>query len=246
MNDPSQQRSKETLSGECRGESPSENNEKKGESTETYDKLLTKEELDDYLPSLETKYMHLGTHATYTKDKEPSDDDDPRENQGAWMMFHPIDMVDDMWKKLYDLYYNDELPDVTYIKTSTARYNPRASRTGISVLMAFCRPWQDEKLIKRVGYNLALKMAHFSSHNYMFFKPNFMIGQGTRATGRKINSYYRIPVPQTIEEAHSRKLEISDLFNDEKKYNDWLNRQEMYKRKIVNLEKGIAFWVPCE
>ena len=80
----------------------------------------------------------------------------------------------------------------------------------------------------------------------MFFKPTWMIGRGTRATGRKINSYYRIPVPETAVEAYSQKYEVKDLLNDEKKYTDWLNRQKLYKRNIINMEKGIAPWVLCE
>ena len=82
------------------------------------------------------------------------------------------------------------------MKVATKKQNPRASDTFDGVIIFYCGPENDEKLVMSYGQNLLKYVPYTSANGFMYYKSDIQTLQGTRATGRKSNSKYRILVPR--------------------------------------------------
>ena len=82
------------------------------------------------------------------------------------------------------------------MKVATKKQNPRASDASVGVIIFYCGPENDEKLMMSYGQNLLKYVPYTNSNGFMYYKSDIQTFQGTRATGRKKNSKYKIPVPR--------------------------------------------------
>ena len=82
------------------------------------------------------------------------------------------------------------------MKVATKKQNPRASDTSSGVIIFYCGPENDEKLMMSYGQNLLKYVPYTNAYGFMYYKSDIQTLQGTRATGRKSNSKYKIPVPR--------------------------------------------------
>ena len=80
------------------------------------------------------------------------------------------------------------------MKVATKKQNPRASDASTGVIIFYCGPENDEKLMMSYGQNLLKYVPYTNAYGFMYYKSDIL--QGTRATGRKSNSKYKIPVPR--------------------------------------------------
>ena len=62
--------------------------------------------------------------------------------------------------------------------------------------LSWISPPEDEEAVMNIGRNLLEHTKYTSSFGNMFYKTDEQTDQGTRATGNKSNSKYRIPVPR--------------------------------------------------
>ena len=82
------------------------------------------------------------------------------------------------------------------MKVATKKQNPRASDASTGVIIFYCGPENDEKLMMSYGQNLLKYVPYTNAYGFMYYKSDIQTLQGTRATGQKSNSKYRIPVPR--------------------------------------------------
>jgi len=113
----------------------------------------------------------------------------PPFNVGKWMLFYPNSKMNDSWilaKKLFD---NNELYGVISMKCSTAYKNPRASSKNNGIIILYCSDSDNESEIMKIGKNILNKFKYIENPT-IFYKPNEMTNNGTRATGCRCNHKY--------------------------------------------------------
>ncbi|XP_055350530.1 uncharacterized protein LOC129597114 [Paramacrobiotus metropolitanus] len=109
---------------------------------------------------------------------------------GKWMFFFPRSAIDDRWNEAVGLYRAGKLAGVASMQVSTASPSPRAGDQVDHVILFFCGPSHLEDHVKRIGASIAT--AFPPGHSEIRYKSNFQTFSGTRATGQRINSLYRL------------------------------------------------------
>jgi len=116
---------------------------------------------------------------------------------GKWMLFYPKSRLDSAWQRAKKLFRSGVLSGIVSMKTSTSRENPRSVDDQAGVIIFYCGPPENERLVTMYGKNLVDKM-QFKSFNpafrFIFYKTDQQTFQGTRATGSRRNHTYKIPV----------------------------------------------------
>ena len=115
---------------------------------------------------------------------------------GKWMMFYPFSTLDEKWEEAIKNYRSGKLIGIDSMKVSTKKKNPRASDDSTGVIIFYCGPANDEKLVMSYGHNLLKYVPYINAYGFMYYKSDMQTLQGTRATGQKSNSKYKIPVPR--------------------------------------------------
>jgi len=115
---------------------------------------------------------------------------------GKWMMFYPWSIMDEKWEEAVEQYRSGKLTGIKSMKVATKKQNPRASDASTGVIIFYCGPENDEKLMMSYGHNLLKYFPYTNAFGFMYYKSDIQTLQGTRATGQKSNSKYRIPVPR--------------------------------------------------
>ena len=115
---------------------------------------------------------------------------------GKWMMYIKPSIIDEKWEEITKLYNDGKLTGIRSMKVSTVRKNPRASGRDYVVIF-HCGPCDDEEKIISYGYNL-LQYINYDQ-KYMYYKNDDQTRKGTRATGQRKNSLYKIEVKKNDE-----------------------------------------------
>ncbi|KAF2354634.1 Translation Initiation factor eIF- 4e-like [Trinorchestia longiramus] len=115
---------------------------------------------------------------------------------GKWMFFVKNRYLHQMWRKACFLYRDGKLDGIKLMKVSTAKENPRSSDDDRGVIIFYCGPCSNEKLMLRYGMNLVRMFKYTSDRGFMPYKSDAQTYLGTIATGNKINSLYTLPVPR--------------------------------------------------
>lgn len=190
-------------------------------------------------PSMETEYYYIAAlppnYDLGSKDADGGGDDDSEDEGsddgedfgGYWMLFFSKDIIDDMWKRACQLLREGRFEGVNSILVSTSRRNPRATDHTTSVMLFHCEPWSDKTLMQCLGHHIAVQMSYFNHKKYLYYKSNRMISCGSRATGRRINSLIRIPVPENILGVLEKKKRLQWILNKPKIYQQWLMDQRV-------------------
>lgn len=151
------------------------------------DENIQPTEISDY-PFLYHKNTNILKSFTYL----------PSKLYGKWMMFFDhADDFDKKWKDSCKLYDEGKLCGIRSMKCSTKYINPRASDHTTGVILFYCGPMTDESKMLEYGKNLLDHIPYYTKYGFMFYKSDEQTYQGTRATGNRSNSLYRIPVPKT-------------------------------------------------
>lgn len=111
---------------------------------------------------------------------------------GKWMMFFPLDQIDEKWKLAKQLYNSEKLIGIKSMKVSTMKPNERASNQTDKVIIFYCGPVSDEENLKKYGRNLIKCLDYKPVNKFMCYKSDIQTLQGTVATGNKSNSVYRL------------------------------------------------------
>lgn len=117
------------------------------------------------------------------------------ESWGKWMMFFQKDKLDEKWAAACELYHQGKLTGIASMKVSTAFDNDRASDKNTGVIIFYCGPPNDRVAMMEYGKNLLKEFPYETKFGNMYYKSDEQTALGTRATGRKKNSLYQIPVP---------------------------------------------------
>ena len=174
----------------------------------------------DCPPSQDTKLM---SHWHYPPKFIPDgcvEYDDYSEG-GIWMLFYPVSEIDEKWEMAKNLFDTGELRGVRGMKVSTAKYNPRTSDNTKRVLKMCCGPWTDERLMRKIGANVAQKTKYEDKYGYMRYKTNEQTRGGTIATGQAVNHVYQIQVPRPIEGTTSSAMAECMPSKDRRGYGQW-------------------------
>ncbi len=115
---------------------------------------------------------------------------------GKWMMFIKPSIIDKKWEEIKKLYNEGKLTGIRSMKVSTVRKNPRASGRDYAV-MFYCGPYDDEEKMMNYGDNLIQYIKY--DQKYMYYKSADQTRNGTRATGQRKNSLYKIEVKKIDE-----------------------------------------------
>lgn len=110
--------------------------------------------------------------------------------KGKWMLFVKDSDVDKFWLIACFCYVNRELHGVISMKVSTFIYNPRASNASQKVICFYTQDPFDEEYTKNIGINIIDKLN--LKNTVIVYKLNEQTKNGTRATGQKNNSIYKI------------------------------------------------------
>lgn len=110
---------------------------------------------------------------------------------GKWMMFFNKNVLDDKWKEACRLFYGNHLIGIHSMKVSTGYSNPRASNNSSRVIIFYCGPCNDEAKMIEYGKNL-LNVFPYRENPYMYYKSDSQTQGGTKATGQKVNSLYKL------------------------------------------------------
>ena len=161
-------------------------------------------------------------------------------NPGKWMIFYPMNKLDEAWSKAKELYDSGGLYGIHSMKVSTRMENPRASSSDSGVIIFYCGPAHDKSFVMTAGENLvkAMEYVHTSRKYppFIYYKTDQQTRLGTRATGCKRNSTYSLSVPVEEEPKNWRRNEgeQKDWRRKEVESKDW-RRKEMeskdWKRK---------------
>lgn len=110
------------------------------------------------------------------------------DQEGKWMLFYPKEELDHRWEVACELFSANRFGDVTHMKVSTFRPNPRASNSSQGVIILYT-PSLAEQEQKRTGYAIMNAMQYFQS---MYYKTDLQTRSGTSATGQTKNYTYVI------------------------------------------------------
>ncbi len=116
-------------------------------------------------------------------------------NTGKWMLHYHNNELDKMWKIVVTKFRNGDLPGVIQMKCSTGLPNPRAYGKSMGMIMLYCNRSSDEERIKIIGKNIQKIMKY---KRPMYYKTDEQTDRGTRATGQKKNSIYKMEEPGRI------------------------------------------------
>lgn len=145
------------------------------------EKTPSQEKYSPWLWEKNSKYQHYGCY-------------------GKWMLFIHRTRIDAEWEKIKKLYRSGELIGIYSMKVSTSYKNPRSSSSNEHVIICYCGlgsgELDDKENILKYGHNLAKLMNYKNRSKVMCYKTNEQSMMGTIATGNKINSLYKISVPQ--------------------------------------------------
>jgi len=119
--------------------------------------------------------------------KKPSETNDV----GKWMLFYPVEKIDIKWKQFCELYSTEKLPGILSMKCSTAYKNPRSSNHNDSVIILYCNNSHDEEDIINIG-KCILPYIHDYPSKAIYYKTDTQTREGTRATGKTVNSTYKL------------------------------------------------------
>ncbi len=115
---------------------------------------------------------------------------------GKWMQFHTKAVMDEKWVEAVKLYRSGKLTGIHSMKVSTMQDNPRSNDQKTGVIIFYCGPEDEEDTVMSIGQNLLKHTDYRTSWGHMYYKSDWQTQLGTRATGNKSNSKYRIPVPK--------------------------------------------------
>lgn len=111
---------------------------------------------------------------------------------GKWMLFCHKSQLNAMWDFAKTKYRSGQLEGITSMKVSTGYGNPRASKSDDGVILFYCGPSQDERLIMHYGQKLLEEIPYTSATGWVSYKSDEQTTAGTRATGQKKNYLYRL------------------------------------------------------
>jgi hypothetical protein len=109
-------------------------------------------------------------------------------SHGKWMLFYPIEELDDRWVDARNHYDANRFGEVCSMKVSTLRPNPRSSDPSKGVIILFT-PEMSEQELKLTGRAIMKAMGYKQK---MFYKTNEQTRGGTKATGQANNHTYSI------------------------------------------------------
>ena len=113
------------------------------------------------------------------------------DDTGKWMLFYDKKTLDDAWSLAKTLYREDKLKGVVSMKCSTNYKNSRASTQNDGVIILYCNNSSDEDTIMDIGKNI-LNTFKYTEKQTIFYKTASQTSEGTRATGCKTNSTYKL------------------------------------------------------
>ena len=113
---------------------------------------------------------------------------------GKWMMFFENALIDEKWQQLVNLYREGKLTGIHQMKVSTMKESYRSADHSYQVICMYCGPYDDKNHLMKVGENLLHHMDYSNNSGFMCYKSDEQTYLGTRSTGNKSNSMYKIPV----------------------------------------------------
>jgi Domain of unknown function (DUF1917). len=135
----------------------------------------------------------------------PTDESKTNEVDGKWMLYYNKTQINEAWENIKKLFRENKLHGIHSMKVSTAYKNPRASEENYGVIICYCGPESNEKLVKGYGKNLIEEMKYKSERGYVYYKSDEQTWNGTKATGQQKNYKYFLKTEKPIIEANEKK-----------------------------------------
>ena len=116
------------------------------------------------------------------------------QDTGKWMMFFELEDLNEKWSLAKRCYKEGKLNGIIRMEVSTMFENPKRSPGQHGVILFYCGPSSNEKLMKRYGRNLLKHIPYQNKTKKLTYKSSYQSVLGTRATGNKSNHLYSIPI----------------------------------------------------
>ena len=113
---------------------------------------------------------------------------------GKWMLFYPIESLDEGWSKCYYRFKDGKLPGVFQMKVSTMCENVRGSTSRNGVIILYCSHSANKDKIIKCGYTI-IREVNYDFNRKIYYKTNKQTKRGTRSLGVSNNTKYSIKVP---------------------------------------------------
>ena len=117
----------------------------------------------------------------------------PKEESGKWMLFYSKKELNEKWTQIKQLYFEHKLTGIIRMKVFTGVETERSSDHSSGVIICYCGPCSDKDTVEIYGRNLIELMKYENKTSFMRYKSDEQTRGGTRATGQKINSLYKLP-----------------------------------------------------
>lgn len=122
-----------------------------------------------------------------------------RNIKGKWMLFISVSDIDKFWLLACKSYVDKKLDGVISMKVATLKENPRASNANQKVIMFYtCDPFNEE-YITNIAVNIIDSLNLTGDECFQLtYKLNEQTERGTKATGQKNCSIYRLTIKDKI------------------------------------------------
>jgi hypothetical protein len=118
------------------------------------------------------------------------------ETHGKWLLYYNIELIDDKWNFIKNLYDNNELNGIEFLKVSTFKENSNASDPNIKLICLYCSGDKDN--IINIGNNIKNKIGIYS-RDYIYFKSDKQgINGNYRINGTSKNYEYKLKMNNDI------------------------------------------------
>ncbi len=116
---------------------------------------------------------------------------------GKWMLFYHKSKLDNKWLEICNLFDNNKLLGVDFLKCSTSLYNPRSSDNNYGVIILYCSDSQNKEKIINIGNNIILYIQDYTNE-YIYYKTDKQTTNRTYATGSKVNYLYKLYISKDL------------------------------------------------
>lgn len=88
---------------------------------------------------------------------------------GKWLLYYPLNVIDNEWKKLCELYRDKKLEGITYMKVSTNKQNlEKHENNPNGVVVLYVDPYKEKEILS-IG-NRLIDSANYTYSPVIYFK----------------------------------------------------------------------------
>jgi len=113
------------------------------------------------------------------------------EGRGKWMLFFDKNKMNEKWKKSKELFRQEKLEGVEYIKCSTNYKSERASSNDLGLISYYCFDSDNKEKILEIGKKL-INLLSYDDMEYIYYKTDMQTKNGCRNSNTSFNYLYKM------------------------------------------------------